>query len=104
MRTDAELKQIAMDFYEKKIFSDRHVENAHDLQMIFMPIILGAFKTKEEVNEIGMIYEYFDKAGPRSINGYPIFMSMCVLNKSEVEQMIIHFEAYKKLKEDFTKQ
>jgi len=43
--------------------------------MIFMSLALGALAdmTEEAINDIGLIYEYWDQAGPRSINGYPIF-------------------------------
>lgn len=104
-KSDAELKQLAMDLYDGKIFCDRQVKNQSDLSMVFMPIVFGAFadKTEEEVNDIGLIFEYMDKAMPRGINGMPCFGSCRILPKSETEKMFKFFEDYKALKESFAK-
>jgi hypothetical protein len=47
-------------------------------------------------NDIHIIYEYYSEAGPRSINGYPIFMSFRVLDRTDaakVWDMMKKFEA-----------
>ena len=36
---------------------------------------------------LGIIYGYYKDAGPRTINGYPIFFSMGVLNKTDWERL-----------------
>jgi len=106
-KSEKDLKQIAMDLYENKIFSDRHLMQANQTHMIgsvFMPIMLGAFKdlTEEELKErVGMVYEYYDQAGPRGINGFPCFFSLRVLSPKETEKMFMYFEEYKKVKEAF---
>jgi len=89
-----------------KIFCDRQInprEIGSMLAMVFMPIALGALSETANVvrDNIGMIYEYLSEAGPRSINGYPIFMSFKTLTKAETDEMFGYFEQYKKLKEDF---
>ncbi len=38
------------------------------------------------LSDIGLIYEDIGQAGPRSINGYPIFWSFRILNKSDWER------------------
>lgn len=103
-----DLKKLAVDLYENRIFTDRHLimdNQAHLLTSVFMPIMFGAFsgKTQEDLkNEIGMIYEYYDKAGPRSINGYPMFLSLRVITPKETEKMLLYYEEYKKMKEAFS--
>lgn len=71
-KTDSDLKKIAVDLYEGKIFTDRHIQGS-EIQMVFMPIALGAFQnvSEEELKDLGLIYEYLDQAGPRSINNMP---------------------------------
>lgn len=59
------------------------------LTSVFMPLV---FLSKDnlkwmEDNEIFSFYEYMSEAGPRSINGYPIFTSMHMLNKSDFEDV-----------------
>jgi len=102
-RTDDELKVIAVDLYDGKIFSDRHMRDENSLLVVFMPIAFGAFNnwTKERLDTLGIIYEYLSEAGPRSVNGMPTFMSFRLLNREETEKMFVHYEAYKKMKEEF---
>lgn len=48
----------------------------------------------EFFNSIGLIYEYYDKAMPRGINGYPIFMSFNLLSKGDTVKMFNFFDDY----------
>ncbi len=67
--TDQELKELAIDIFEGKVFTDRHIpeEEERGLLMVFMPLALGAGKdwTEDDYKSIGMFYEYMDQAGPR---------------------------------------
>jgi hypothetical protein len=109
MKAHEELKQIAMDLVDGKIFSDRHLgeSNQSMLGSVFMPIVLGAFSkmTEEELKEgkVSFIYEYLSEAGPMAVNGMPTFFSMRVLNKEETEIMFEYHDKYASLKEEFNK-
>lgn len=99
---EQELKQLAMDIVDGKVFTDRHVRKGGegDMPMIFMPIALGCFQTEDEANlqKIGMLYEYYDKAGPRSMNGYPVFTSLHIFPQVQLElleQTMRNYEALK---------
>ena len=39
---------------------------------------------KIEEDKVVAFYEYLDKAGPRAINGYPIFMTMKTITKDDL--------------------
>ena len=83
--TDDELRKFVDDFVSSRIFTDRHIRPSDvvgTMSMIFMPIALGAFSKyeKESLKIVGCIYEYMSEAGPRSVNGYPIFFSMRFLH------------------------
>jgi hypothetical protein len=103
VRTNDELKQIAIDLYDGRIFSDRQVVNPKDMAMVFMPLALGALSkmSKEDTDDINMIYEYLDKAGPRSINGMPNFFSVNLLRNAEAKTMFKFYDEYKGMKEKF---
>ena len=153
-RTKKELRQIALDIVDNRIFTDKHMsenECAHLLGSVFMPILFGALaprpvkvkcindtgedclevdkeyliaplgKTDKEVEDmyfvfikgasewflkerfevvevikpaehVGLVFEYYDKSGPRSINGLPMFMSCQLLNREDavtVHDMIV---------------
>ena len=55
-------------------------------------------KAKKDFMEqdIGLIYEYIEKAGPRSINGHPSFFSCQTLNKEDTTKMFKHYEKLNK--------
>ena len=46
-----------------------------------------------------MVYEYHKEAGPMSINGYPCFMSLRLINKDDNKKVWGYYETYKKLRE-----
>lgn len=54
---------------------------------------------KEYLPQIGMIYEYNTAAGPTSINGYPCFMSLRILNKEDNFKVWEYYNTYKTLRE-----
>jgi hypothetical protein len=53
-----------------------------------LPISLGMFSSwsKEDLKEIGILYEDMSKAG-RTINGYPTFMSVQILNRGDAKKV-----------------
>lgn len=97
------LKQLAQDIYDQKAFTNRHIRPGGDIRMVFMPIALGAFKDweKEDMEDIGLIYEFYSAAGPRAVNGYPCFTSFKILNKLDAAKMTVYYEQYHALKEGF---
>jgi hypothetical protein len=96
-RTDADLKQIAEDLYSGKIFCDQHLENYEQLRFVFMPLGLGGAEFLQTLIDAKakFIFEYLDKAGPRSVNGYPSFFSFQYLNGEDVAKMFGYYEKIK---------
>lgn len=88
--TDDELRTFVNDLASGQIFTSNHLP-ASDLdmmKMIFMPLAFGALGdyTPEDVADIGIVYEYLDAQGPRSVNGYPMFMSCRLMRKGDWER------------------
>lgn len=101
-RPEHELKQIALDLFKDKIFTDRHIpENQQDqlLPRIFFPIGFGGFSdfSREDINDIGLIFEYLTEAGPRAINDFPMFFSLQILNKHDAEIVLNYYNEFKKI-------
>jgi len=96
MKTDDELKQIALDLYHGLIFSTGHIENPEDAPRVFMPFSLmdGDSINEFKKQDPGLVYEYLEKAAPRSINGLPIFFSFQFLTIDETKKME---QIYKKI-------
>lgn len=100
-KTDEELRTLAKDLADGKVFTDRHIpENDPNLlTAVFMILIFLDDKQREEMenDNITLIYEYLDKAGSRSINGCPSFMSLQMLNKDDMVKMHGYYNKYKEL-------
>jgi hypothetical protein len=60
------------------------------------------FCKKEDIPEdIGAIYEYMDRAGPRSINGMPMFTSCKFLTQAEYKEVCEYIQEIKKIRQSF---
>jgi hypothetical protein len=101
---DKELKRLAIDIVEGKVYGT-FCMNEYDIELltaIFMPIF---FMDEEQRNELckdlAHIYEYIDHAGPRSINGHPMFTSMRTLNKQQWAKVCEYIKEYLKIKGAF---
>ena len=55
------------------------------MALVFMPLAFGACSgwSVDAASQLGIIYEYIDKAMPRAINGMPCFMSMHVMHRDD---------------------
>jgi hypothetical protein len=99
-RTDDELKQIAKDISTNLIFTDRHIPSesrSQMLPMVFMPLAIGGKAIDDMIeNKVDTIYEYYSKAMPRSINGYPMFPSLCILGEEDAKVMWDHYKKIQK--------
>ena len=98
----SELSKLSKDIAMDKVFCSFFIpEEQHNnvLGLVFMPLLLGGLShfTKEQVDDIGFVYEYFDKAGPRSINGKPIFYSCSFVSKADAKRIRIKVLKIRKL-------
>jgi hypothetical protein len=100
MRTRKELVQLGKDMALGKIFTSAHVRNPEDIRMVFMALVFLSQEGLEKLKQAKahVFYEYIDKAGPRSINGYPCFFSFSFLTR---EQWDVVVETHDKAKKAF---
>jgi len=95
---DEELKKIAEDLFAGRIFSNLQCRNPEsEVPMVFLPIALATAKQlkKWKIDELWFLYEYMDKAMPRSINGMPIFGSFHGLKEADAKKMLEYHEKIK---------
>ena len=90
--SDERVKELARDLYADKIFGSWMLpEHQMDsLFMVFMVLIFMDDITKKQMKRDNtyFFYEYYDKAGPRSINGMPTFMSCHILSGDDVKRIV----------------
>jgi hypothetical protein len=98
-KSDAEIRKLAEDLYRGLIFTDRHVgdKNPDMIKSVFMPIFFLEEKDIKSLKKakIGLFFEYYDKAGPMSVNGYPTFFSVQMLSEDDTKRL---FEVHDKIK------
>lgn len=86
-KTEQEVKQFALDIIESRMFVSWMLRphEADMLYLIFMPLALmdDIGWKRLEAEEITHFYAYMKDAGPRSINGLPIFFSMGLLTQGD---------------------
>ncbi len=98
VKTDDELRELAMAIYAGTVFTDRQLDDPRMIGAVFMPVGLGGLNPDDEPH---MIYEHLDRAGPRSINGMPSFFSCQILNLADMQAFIPIWEQYVKLQDEF---
>jgi hypothetical protein len=98
--SEKELKQVAMDIVDKKIFHSEMLKDETYLHAVFMPLL---FVKEEQINFdlVGLLYEYMDKATPRTINGLPTFSSANMLHREQVDKLQDYINKFIEMRESF---
>jgi hypothetical protein len=83
-----ELREFVVDYVAGQIFTSSHIDKPSMSPLVFLPLGFGVLSTWEraDIEQIGIIYERIDKAGPRAINGMPMFFSMRIMHKDDWER------------------
>lgn len=106
-RTPEQLRQIALDMADLKIFTSMHIREGDMslMKSIFLPLV---FMDKEQIErlqaeKVHVIFEYNSERMERCINGYPIFMSFQKMTKEEWDTVLPMVKKLEKDKEEFLK-
>lgn len=80
--SEENLKKFVDDLVSGRIFTSAQINDADMIGMVFMPLVLGALRGWSDTGlaNIGVVWEYLDRAGPMSVNGYPAFFSMRLIH------------------------
>ena len=95
---DKELKKLAIDIVENKVFGTFHMNKCEiaNMGMIFMPLLFMSDEQKQELsnNKAVHFYEYLTEAGPRSVNGFPTFMSVRNIVEKDWKKIVKYMAKY----------
>lgn len=88
--SDEDLRAFVDGAVSGRLFTSVQVTNGTLLPLVFLPVSMGVFAgwTKEELENVGVIWEWCDVSMPRTINGMPIFMSMRLMNKADWQRAL----------------
>lgn len=83
--TDAEVKDLARRVYRNEVFTSDQVDPPDMIPNVFMVFALMKPEDQEELIEkrASLLYAKMKDAGPRSVNGLPVFFSMSWLNETD---------------------
>ena len=99
--TDAELKQLAQDVFNNKVFTTAQMEKFEmdNLGMVFMPLLMMNKEQRDELvkEKPYMLYGYMSQASPLACNGLPMFMSFKYLTKSEATKLKKFYKEFENL-------
>ena len=103
-KTNEEIRQLALDAFKGNIFFATMIpdkDQDHLLPSVFMPIMFAGEELLKKLFELDAVpYEYFDKAGPRSVNGYPCFFSMYYLSGKDYDRVRSKLKEIKEVMEN----
>lgn len=102
--TEKELEARVMDLLGNKIYTS-HGMDEQTVGLVFPAISLGAFKgwEREELDKIGVLYEYLDKAAPVMANGHPVFLSVRWMHREDWKTVLTRFRAADKAAKEAAK-
>ncbi len=89
-KSESELHGIAVGIAQNAIFTDRHIAPGDEklASMIFMPL---GFLDRKQLLKLqrkqrpGLVYAKMEHAGPRAINGYPMFFECSMLHPKDAQ-------------------
>lgn len=90
LKTEDELKRLALDIVDGKVFGSWMTPNPDEGLMPFRIITMMmdvTYLEQLQQRQVVGLYEYLSEAGPMSVNGLPSFMSCRCIYKGEVERL-----------------
>lgn len=93
MKTDEQLKELAKSVIKNEVYV---AVGKEAIESSFMTLLVFA---KEDAfpKDAVALYEEYSKSMPRSLNGYPMFMSCGYLTKDEYVVFRNHYDNYSEL-------
>lgn len=88
--TEAEIKETVFGLVKGQIFCGQQAP-PELLSMVFMPLGLGGWGDID-VETVGEVIGDLKDAGPRAINGYPMFMSCRVVHRDDWSVIVARYE------------
>lgn len=89
--TDEELRGLAKDLYEGRVFTSIGLRDMEEINRVFMPLLF--MRDLDFSAEVSFVYEYLYRSGP-AINGKPCFMSFQVVLKRDQMRLAEYLKGY----------
>jgi len=99
------LRKFVRAYCDGEIFTSADVPGdtmerwARNVRLSFVPTAMGALKGVE-LDDLGVLWEYYKESMPRGINGMPMFFSVKMMNKANWEAASVAIEKELKRREE----
>jgi hypothetical protein len=93
--SEEDLNTLAVEYVKGDVYIVNSEEGVR-LSFGHMFMLMDPPPGKEVLEQIGAVYERYDKAAPRTINGRPMFFSMQLLHKADLPLLMEKIEAKQK--------
>ena len=93
MKSDIELKQLALDIRSGHVFTDGMLERKCDISLHFGSLMFLDRASHERLRAdvksgaVAMLYEYIYRSGQFRIGGRPVFLSFNTLSRAEAARL-----------------
>ena len=84
------LRKFVRAYCDGEIFTSADVPGdtmerwARNVRLSFVPTAMGALEGVD-LNDLGVLWEYYKESMPRGINGMPMFFSVKMMNRADWE-------------------
>lgn len=100
--SEEKVLEVARGMLTNIIFSSDSIRPDQRKQLMHLVFMPTAFLSKEDIDkmreeDITMFYEFMDKAGPRAINGLPMFTSMHMVSRADHARINAKYDELEKL-------
>lgn len=85
--SDEELKDFVRAFLDGRIYTHLAVRDPNLIRSVFMVLALAGRMPKDYADTVGLIWEFLDQAGPRGINGHPMFFSARFMHRDDWDRV-----------------
>ena len=97
-----ELKALAHEWSEGRVLFSTEVPK-EIINMVFMPLIFLSEEQRQELisENVFAFYGKMEDAGPRGINGYPMFMTMYRISEPDYKKVREYAKDYSDMMKEF---
>lgn len=83
--SDQELREFVLGVCDGHAFTSMDIKDPNLLGTVFMPLALGALSDmpKDQIEDIGCVWEWRSQAMPMGINGMPMFPSCRLMGRAD---------------------
>jgi len=86
--SDDELRAFVDDYVSGRIWVMQSAQREEDMALPFLVLQLSGLPDGWKAENVGTVWEYMSNAGPRSVNGMPMFFSCHFMHAEDWQRVL----------------